>query len=172
MEDTIILPVTTQTGCETVAALAGEIWREHYTPIIGAEQVEYMLEHFQTAECVAQDINENGYAYFILMCAGAPCGYSAVQPRGEELFLSKIYVRAARRGGGYGRLLMEHSIREGSGLCANAAKRVTLTVNRNNTGSIEVYKKMGFSIARTQCADIGGGYVMDDYVMQREIIDI
>ena len=44
------LPVTTQAQIVQVATLAEEIWREHYTPIIGAAQVDYMLEHFCNEE--------------------------------------------------------------------------------------------------------------------------
>lgn len=41
-----------------------------------------------------------------------------------------------------------------------------LTVNKHNTHSIEVYKHMGFQIIDAQAADIGAGFVMDDYIMQ------
>ena len=41
-----------------------------------------------------------------------------------------------------------------------------MTVNRNNTGSVAAYEKMGFQKVREQVAEIGGGYVMDDYIME------
>ena len=46
---------------------------------------------------------------------------------------------------------------------------VYLTVNKYNTGSIEVYRHLGFEIADSAVTDIGNGYVMDDYIMQREL---
>ena len=45
---------TAEQAAGKISALAGEIWREHYTPIIGAEQVEYMLAKFQTAERILE----------------------------------------------------------------------------------------------------------------------
>ena len=47
-----------------ISALAGEIWREYYTSIIGAEQVEYMLAKFQSPERIYADIKESGCVYF------------------------------------------------------------------------------------------------------------
>ena len=44
-----------------------------------------------------------------------------------------------------------------------------LTVNRYNDHTIDVYKHWGFTVAREQCADIGNGFVMDDYVMELEV---
>jgi ribosomal protein S18 acetylase RimI-like enzyme len=46
---------------------------------------------------------------------------------------------------------------------------IWLTVNRYNENTIAVYKKKGFETIRTQVADIGEGYVMDDYVMELKI---
>ncbi|NCA83730.1 MAG: GNAT family N-acetyltransferase, partial [Opitutae bacterium] len=46
-----------------VAALAREIWTQHYVPIIGAAQVEYMLEKFQSAEAIARQLAGEGYEY-------------------------------------------------------------------------------------------------------------
>ena len=43
---------------------------------------------------------------------------------------------------------------------------VTLTVNINNTNSIKAYEKMGFINIGPVVADIGAGFVMDDFKMQ------
>ena len=87
----------------TVADLAGCIWREHYPPIIGSEQVEYMLKNFQSASAIAKQIKE-GYLYYLLSSSGKPVGYLAIVPKGKELFLSKLYMEAEERGKGYGRM--------------------------------------------------------------------
>ena len=36
-----------------------------------------------------------------------------------------------------------------------------------NEGSIRSYEKLGFTRIGTQDADIGGGYVMDDYLFEK-----
>ena len=46
---------------------------------------------------------------------------------------------------------------------------ISLTVNKHNSNSIEAYKKMGFEIIRPMVTDIGSGYVMDDYYMEKKL---
>ena len=43
--------------------------------------------------------------------------------------------------------------------------KITLTVNRHNHHTIDVYKHFGFETIKEQKADIGNGFYMDDYVM-------
>ena len=88
-----------------LAALAREIWTTHYTPIIGAAQVEYMLEKFQSAEALARQIADEGYEYYWVPDAG----YLALAPDMAEksVLLSKIYVKEDRRGTGLGRAMVE-----------------------------------------------------------------
>lgn len=154
---------------EAISILAGEIWREHYTPIIGAEQVEYMLTKFQSAEQIASDINENGYVYFTAKCEENDSneeiiGYCAVIPREDCLFLSKMYVKREYRGIGIARRFMN----EVHSLCRAeyGFSKIRLTVNKHNSRSIAAYKRMGFETVDSVITEIGGGFIMDDYVME------
>ena len=145
-----------------VAALARETWTQHYVPIIGAAQVEYMLAKFQSTEAIARQIAAEGYEYYLAPGAG----YLALvpDPAKKSLLLSKIYVKAAARGTGLGRALAEFAERRCSELGCN---ELWLTVNRNNLGSIAFYERMGFRKTQTLVTDIGGGYVMDDWRMAK-----
>ena len=83
-----------------------------------------------------------------------------------RLFLSKLYIDAACRGRGYARqtlCFLEERCRE------NGLETIWLTVNRHNAGSIAAYEKMGFVKIREQAADIGGGFVMDDFIMEKSV---
>ncbi len=157
--------VTTECQREMIESLAREIWTEHYTPIIGREQVEYMLEKFQSQEAIAQQIRA-GMIYFLIRSGEEFIGYIAVQPKGDELFLSKIYVASERRGRGHGKKAIQ--------FVESLAKerklgKIVLTVNKNNSKSIRAYEKMGFTIANALIQDIGNGFVMDDYKMEKII---
>ena len=156
---------------KTIAALADEIWREHYTSIIGEAQVEYMLAKFQSAEQICEDIKHNGYIYFTAenINSGDMIGYCANQPKEDYLLLSKLYVRKDYRGKGIARGFLD----EVSTLCREYGfDKIRLTVNKYNTNSIAAYKKMGFEIIDSVETDIGGGFIMDDYVMELVIIKI
>ena len=156
--------VEKQEQIAAVAALAREIWTEHYVPIIGAAQVEYMLGRFQGEEAIARQIAAEGYEYYL-----APeGGYLALVPDLEKrsVLLSKIYVKAGVRGTGLGRALAAFAeARCGELGCVE----LWLTVNRHNAGSIAFYERMGFRKTEALVTDIGGGFVMDDWRMAKRM---
>jgi ribosomal protein S18 acetylase RimI-like enzyme len=161
----MFIAVTTEEHREIIASLAREIWTEHYTPIIGREQVHYMLDRFQSPNALAEQIKA-GALYFLMKEDDEFTGYISVQPKGNELFLSKIYVRSSRRGKGHGRKAVRfaESLARERGLL-----KITLTVNKNNVNAIRAYEKMGFRNAGPIVQDIGGGFVMDDYIMEKAL---
>ena len=52
---------------------------------------------------------------------------------------------------------------------AAGARTLMLNVNKHNTQAIRAYEKHGFAIRDAVVVDIGGGFVMDDYVMAKRI---
>lgn len=148
-----------------IARLADTIWREHYIPIIGAGQVNYMLEKFQSAYAMAKQAAK-GMEYYTVRFEDAPVGYFAFEKRGRELFLSKIYLLKEYRGKGLGKASMGFITASARELdCAE----ISLTVNKYNDRSIRAYKGMGFRKTEEAVVDIGGGYVMDDYRMTKTL---
>lgn len=157
------IPVSSANQIETVESLAKEIWSEHYTAIIGRNQVEYMLDRFQSKKAISDQIRE-GVLYFLMDAGSQSIGYLAVEPKGCELFLGKIYVRSSSRMRGFGKeaLLFIEGLARKRGL-----EKISLTVNRNNSGSIKAYERLGFKNCGPVVQDIGGGFVMDDYRMEK-----
>ncbi|TSB47365.1 GNAT family N-acetyltransferase [Alkalicoccobacillus porphyridii] len=161
-----ISTVQTDEEIGALAELAIGIWNEHYIGIITKEQVDYMIQQFQSAEAVKKQIYHEGYEYFDLNLRGVPIGYIGVKEEVGKLFLSKLYLLKQYRGQGYASvalIYLEELCRQ-RGLGA-----IWLTVNRENTHTIEVYKKKGFELIRTEVKEIGNGFVMDDYIMEKKI---
>lgn len=156
--------VATPSQIAAVAELARETWMQHYVPLIGAAQVEYMLARFQSAEAIARQIAAEGYEYY--WTPGA--GYLALVPdlARQSAMLSKLYVRASLRGTGVGRAMVEFAEKRAAEL---GGAELWLTVNKHNAGSIAFYEKMGFRKTAALVADIGGGFVMDDWRMAKPI---
>jgi len=163
-----ILHVTTQRDIEDVAALAHRIWKQHYVPIIGLAQVEYMLERFQSASAIAQQI-EAGHEYFLIHPTDdvGAVGYMdvVIQPSANKLFLSKLYVADEVRGRGFGRQLFDHAI-----MLARQRKLATLwlTVNKFNP-SLHIYLQWGMVNTGSIVKGIGGGFVMDDFQLEMPV---
>ena len=90
--------------------------------------------------------------------------YEPVLP--DECKLDKLYVRHDARRRGFGSRLLDHVEREARAL---GAARLWLQVNRNNAQAIAAYRRNGFDVAREVVVDIGGGFVMDDFVMSKDL---
>jgi diamine N-acetyltransferase len=150
----------------SVAALAHEIWNEHYTPIIGKKQVDYMLTKFQSKRTITVQIKD-GYRYFLIIDGREYAGYFAVlpEPVGKRMYLSKFYLKKSMRGRGlskYALNFIEKLSRE------NGINVIWLTVNKHNP-SVNIYKSLGFKKKGVVVTDIGGGFVMDDFRMEKYI---
>ncbi|MFB9328939.1 GNAT family N-acetyltransferase [Paenibacillus aurantiacus] len=151
-----------------LARLASEIWREYYIALITIEQIDYMISKFQSVPAITDQIERQGYEYVLIRHEenDSSVGYMSVREEDRKLFLSKFYIAQAYRGRGYASQAMAFLER----LChERSLSHIWLTVNRHNGSSIAVYEKKGFRTVREQVADIGGGFVMDDYVMEKEI---
>ncbi|MDO8736025.1 MAG: GNAT family N-acetyltransferase [Thermoleophilia bacterium] len=153
---------------DAVAALAHEIWNQHFVSIIGQAQVDYMLHRFQSVSAITGQIS-SGYIYYTITDGGHIVGYFALAPVPDgsgEAQLSKLYVRKNLQGRGLGRAALEFA----EGLCHQmGVRKLWLTVNRHNSSTIDFYWRMGFSIEADVVQDIGGGFEMDDYRMAKAI---
>lgn len=145
----------------SIAGLAKTIWTEHYTPIIGPSQVKYMLENIQSADKIAEAM-DSGDEYYMAYLYDRPIGYMGIHEEPDRVVLSKLYIekdfRGRRIADQFVRLLLDKATAAGK-------DKITLTVNKNNISSIAIYKRMGFEIEGELVTDIGGGFVMDDYLM-------
>ena len=159
--------VNTAEEIAEVARIASEIWREYYVSILTIEQIEYMVDKFQSVPAITDQIHNQGYEYYLIQRAGSSTvGYLSVRPQEGKLFLSKFYILQEHRGQGYA----SQAVAFLEKLCKERSlTHIWLTVNRHNASSIAVYEKKGFRMVREQVADIGNGYVMDDFVMEKEI---
>lgn len=151
-----------------VVDLAREIWCEHYVSIVGRDQVDYMLEKFQSVSVIGDELARK-HEYFLISDAGQRvAGYIGVAPgvNESELQISKIYIQKQLRGHGLGRkslLFIEDICRQ------RGVTKIWLTVNRNNSDSIAWYERMGFMNVGPTVKDIGGGFVMDDFRMEKKV---
>lgn len=147
-----------------IAVLADKIWHECYGELLGQGQVDYMVEKFQSLDAMTEQIENQGYTYLAVRDNGELCGYIGIKPEdGDRLFLSKFYLHKNYRGRGIATEMMNYIFDEARKI---GKKRVYLTVNKHNDHAIDVYKKIGYAVVDTAVTDIGGGYVMDDYIME------
>ena len=160
----IKLHAATVADLDLVTQLAIPIWNAHYVPIIGQQQVDYMLNLMYSRKSLEEQMTQKQHRfYLVVMHNGAVPGFVSVHnEKEEEWFLNKFYILPGEASKGLGTAVFEelkNLIRP---------KKITLTVNRQNYKSINFYFKNGFKISRVADFDIGQGYVMNDFVMTWE----
>ncbi|MBR5418428.1 MAG: HAD-IA family hydrolase [Clostridiales bacterium] len=161
-----ILPVTSPTRKMAVVSLAQIIWNEWFPSIISQEQVNYMVDKFQSMPAIDKAIEEEGYQYFLEVLGDTPIGYMGVKEQEDALLLSKLYLMKPFRGQRRSNIFFEKA----EEIAREKGKdKVRLFVNRYNYNSIRVYLRRGYRIMKEEKTDIGGGFICDDYVMEKEL---
>lgn len=161
----------TEKDIPILSELADEIWHQHFHGIISDGQIEYMLNNFQSQSAMKAQMQNDGYEYYMFIIDEKPQGYFAIAPQISEservMFISKVYIRQAQRGKGFAREAFKFIENEGK---KRGLDKTRLTVNKHNDNSVAIYKKLGMYIAAEQTADIGNGYVMDDYIFEKKLV--
>jgi GNAT superfamily N-acetyltransferase len=158
----------TEAGLPAISELAGVIWRACYPGIITSEQIDYMLARMYSPDVLRDEIRSQGIRYDQLLVDGKPVGFASCGPTSEPgvMKLHKLYLLPEMQGRGLGSRLLQHVERE---VRAGAGRRLVLSVNKRNTKAITAYQRNEFVIAESVVTDIGGGFVMDDYIMAKEL---
>ena len=166
--DPVRIEPLTEGDVEALAALAREIWYAHYPAIISTAQIEYMLDQRYRPEIVRSELAQPGVWWDKLMIGPAMAGFSSyfLVPAAGEMKLDKLYVQPGRQRRGYGGLMIERACEVGR---AQGCGRLVLAVNKRNAAAIAAYRKHGFEVADAMTKDIGGGFVMDDYLMAKPL---
>lgn len=150
-----------------VHQLAKSIWPEAFKDILKPEQIEYMLDWMYDVNTLTEQV-QTGHLFYMVTLDGTPKGFLGLEPNFPDvgtLRIHKIYVDTNDHGKGLGKALLEKAIEIGKEL---DVATINLNVNRFNA-AVDFYKSQGFQVVKEEDIDIGRGYLMEDYVMVREI---
>ena len=162
-----IVPVTEE-HLPALIELAGVIWRQHYPGIISLAQIDYMLGKMYSLDTLRAELRDQGIRFWRLLIEEQFVGFASIGPQPEPgvMKLHKCYLLPARHGRGYGSLFLQHCEREARRL---GARRLILAVNKQNTKAVAAYQRNGFVVAESVVTDFGSGFVMDDYIMAKDL---
>ena len=157
--------VTDDEQINELSKMAMEIWHEYFPSIISVEQIDYMVDMFLSQKSIKEEIKD-GYEFYFENNGEKNVGFMVVRPEKERLFISKLYVHKNYRGKGYGAPMFDNAIKIAE---KNGLDTMYLTVNKENTPSINIYKHKGFKVIDSVKNDIGNGFYMDDYIFEYKI---
>jgi GNAT superfamily N-acetyltransferase len=165
MNDNLQIQKATIDDIPLIRELCFKVWPQTYASILSQEQIDYMLERSYSSNSLKKQMS-SGSQFIFVFADDEPVGFAAYFEKSPSIFkLDKIYVLHSKQGKGTGKFLVDHIIHE---IKQKGASALQLQVNRHNQAKT-FYEKLGFVVIDTKDFDIGNGFFMNDYVMEKRL---
>ena len=156
----------TEADFPVIQDLAHQTWPDTFAAILSPTQIEYMLNMMYSQEALKAQITQRNHVFLLAKEGGNYLGYVSYELNYQNKPLTKIhklYVSPTSQGKGIGQQLID--------AVADVAKhhandQLGLNVNRYNK-AVQFYERMGFSMVGQETIDIGNGFLMEDFIMEK-----
>lgn len=150
----------------TIRELTYKVWPQTYASILSKVQIDYMLKLLYSEASLYRQIEDEKHSFVIVYDDEAPVAFASYSETETSVWkLHKLYILPTQQGKGMGKFIIDHIIQE---ILPGSATALQLNVNRHNPAKI-FYEKLGFRVIREVDIDIGKGYFMNDYIMERNL---
>jgi ribosomal protein S18 acetylase RimI-like enzyme len=164
----IVIQRNTDENYTSIRAIAAAVWPIAYSETLSQEQLDYMMEMMYSLPSLRAQVETKQHHFIVAKEGDATVGFASYElnySRTTKTKIHKLYVCTHHQGKGIGKQLIEYIDAQ----ARNAQQeRLVLNVNRNNN-AIHFYRQIGFSFQGEEDIDIGNGYVMEDYIMEKPI---
>jgi len=152
---------------KTIYDIAVITWDAAYKSILSKAQLEYMMDMMYSPEAFNEQVALQGHHFLLALTDGKVLGFASYELnyRYETTKLHKLYVLPQAQGTGVGQALIlaiENAAKN------NTNNKVTLNVNRFNV-AVNFYLKNGYTNMGAEDVPIGSGYIMEDYIMLKQV---
>jgi ribosomal protein S18 acetylase RimI-like enzyme len=150
-----------------VERLAQEIWPGTYSAILSPDQLQYMMNLIYSRASLQQQFRQ--HRFLLAELNHEPVGFASYGPADTPgtYKLHKIYVHPKTQGKGIGKSIIDFVVEQ---LHTQQGKILRLNVDRYNKAR-QFYERLDFAVIKEEDIDIGNGYFMNDYVMEKRITD-
>lgn len=156
----------TEQDIEKIQDLARRSWESTYSEIISASQLDYMLNEMYSEQELQSHFQHPNYHYFLVIDDDLnDAGFIGFENHYEEntTKLHRIYLVPESKGKGLGKKTLEFLTEK---VKENGDNRIILNVNKYNSAQ-KFYESQGYQVYGEGVFDIGNGYVMDDFLMEK-----
>lgn len=153
---------------KSIRTIAEIVWPVTYEAILSKEQLDYMFEMMYSIKSLQEQSSVKNHQFIIAYENETPLGFASFEFNCDEsnkTKVHKIYILPNLQGKGIGRKIIDFISNEA---LKQNNEAVYLNVNRYNNARF-FYEKIGFKIVDEVDIEIGNGYLMEDYVMEKEI---
>lgn len=162
-----ILPAT-DTDFAIIRSIAYKTWPIAYGQILPKAQLDYMLGAFYNDVVLNESVTQRGHHFVLANEGNQTLGFASYEwnyDHQKQTKIHKIYILPSAQGKGVGKALIDYIISEAKN---QGSLSLCLNVNRFNK-AICFYERMGFSISSEINIELEHGYMMEDYVMERNL---
>lgn len=161
----LVIRPSSLTDIPFIQQIADKTWPSSYEALLGKEQVEYMLDKLYSTSVLEDQMKKQNY-FFLALKNYKPVGFCSFSNVGKDVYkLQKLYVLPSQQKTGLGKALLAtvETVSKSMG-----AKKLQLNVNRKNIAK-RFYERNGFTVIKEEDLDIGSGYFMNDYLMEKDL---
>ena len=152
----------------TIQQIAHTTWYPTFEDILSQEQIQYMLEMMYSRESLTEQIEIKKHNFYLAEENNIALGFISVEfhyQKQSTAKIHKIYILPSAQGKGIGKLLMQKA----ESLAKESNQNtISLNVNRFNK-ALNFYENLGYKIVKSEDIDIGNGYLMEDFVLEKHI---
>jgi|MesohylFT_1024984.scaffolds.fasta_scaffold50042_2 GNAT superfamily N-acetyltransferase len=164
----ITISEATTKDFKTIREIAFATWPVVYGEILSKAQINFMLDSFYSEETLIANLTQKEHHFFVLkkneICLGF-ASYEHHYLNSNSTRLHKFYLLTEHQGKGMGKLMLDKIVALAK---ENRSDKLSLNVNRFNKAFV-FYQKMGFEIIAEEDISIGQGYLMEDYIMEKQL---
>jgi GNAT superfamily N-acetyltransferase len=164
----ITITEATSNDFKTIQEIAHQTWPVTYGEILSKVQLDYMLAAFYSEEALNENVSEKGHRFLLANEENVALGFASYEHNYNQnpvTRIHKIYILPQTQGKGIGKLLIdaiENLAKE------NHSTALSLNVNRFNK-ALTFYQKIGFEIIAQEDIELDHGYLMEDFVMEKQL---
>jgi GNAT superfamily N-acetyltransferase len=161
----LVIRPASYTDIPFIIEIANKTWPIAYEALLGKEQVIYMLHKLYGTAALEEQMRKQHY-FFLALKEYEAVGFASFSKVELETYkLQKLYVLPSEQRAGTGKALLEtvETVAKSMG-----ARKLQLNVNRKNIAK-GFYERSGFAVVKEEDIDIGSGYYMNDFVMEKPL---
>lgn len=149
-----------------IRRIAQNTWPDAFYDILSQNQISYMLDQMYHPDVLSDEMKNPNHQYLLI---NDNEGFVSIEfnfdPHRKLTKLHKLYILPQYQKKGLGRNVMNFLIDQTE---KRKQKGLILNVNKHNPAMI-FYRKMGFVKWKAEVTDIGKGFIMDDYVLKKNL---
>lgn len=152
-----------------IREIAKITWPVAFGEILSEQQLAYMMEMMYSLDVLEKQF-QGGHEFYLYFDTKRAVGFMGIEKNYKnenQLKIHKLYILPTEQGKGIGEKFIQYAENK---CLEEQIPKLTLNVNRYNK-AVRFYEKLGFKNVKTEDIEIGNGYLMEDFVMEKLILN-